>query len=140
MAELFFMWCGGVMSVVAVLGLIGWLVKPRLVEWIRVEVLEPVQMIKKQVTENHHSNPEPTVLDLLSDVKKEVRDAKASVASLASDQQKTDRSVLALTSIVGRLDGKVDRVDTKLQRHLTWSKSTTDQINGRLDAVEQPEG
>lgn len=138
MAELFFMWCGGVMSVVGVLGLVGWLVKPRLIEWLRVEVLEPMQTIKKQVTENSHSNPEPTVLDALSDVREEIKGAKVAVAALAEDQKKTDRSVIALTTIVGNLDGSVSRVDSKLQRHLTWSKKTTGQINDRLDAVEQP--
>lgn len=138
MAEAFFMWCSGVMSVVAVLGLLGWLVKPRLIQWIRVEVIEPMQTIKKQVTENSHANPEPTVLDRLSDVIDRV--------------EKTDRSVLALTTIVGNLDGKADRIEHKAERldgkaerlerkvedHLSWSKKTTDRINDRLDAVERP--
>jgi hypothetical protein len=66
--------------VVTALGAIGgafaWLVWPRLMEAVRRE-LQPMRAqvaeTHKQVTVNGHSNEQPTVLDILSDLRAEVR-------------------------------------------------------------------
>lgn len=51
-----------------------WLMWPRLIGAIRAEI-QPMQAqvaeTHKQVTENHHSNEQPTVLDRIDDVHKE---------------------------------------------------------------------
>lgn len=51
-----------------IVGFLWWLGKPRFVEWIRSELIAPVQATHKQVSENHHDNETPTVLDRIDDV------------------------------------------------------------------------
>lgn len=67
---------GGITAVGTIGGALLWLLKPRIIEWFREEMQptrDQVERIHKQVTENHHSNEHPTVLDLLDDVRQDVR-------------------------------------------------------------------
>jgi hypothetical protein len=61
---------GTVLSLSAVLGL---LVRYLLLPYLREHLVRPVAQVKKQVTENHHSNAHPTVMDRIDDVHTEVR-------------------------------------------------------------------
>jgi len=61
---------GTLLTVFAVLGL---LVRYVLLPYLREHLIAPVKQVEKQVTENHHSNETPTVLDRLDDVQQEVR-------------------------------------------------------------------
>lgn len=82
-------------------GALLWLIKPRIAEWIRGMFVEQLGDVRakvdethKQVTENHHSNEHPTVLDRIDDVHQ-----------------------LALNSLtqVNRALAKVDKVDERCQ-------------------------
>jgi hypothetical protein len=43
-----------------------------LLPYLREHLVDPVSQVKKQVTENHHTNQEPTVLDRIDDVRTQV--------------------------------------------------------------------
>ncbi|KHL18543.1 hypothetical protein CLV56_3999 [Mumia flava] len=66
-----------------------------LVPYLREHLVKPVELVKKQVTENHHSNTRPTVLDRIDDVQQ------------------------AVVTLGNRLED--DR--NALQRHLDWSNN-----------------
>lgn len=61
---------GTLLTVFAVLGV---LVRYVLLPYLREHLIAPVKQVEKQVTENHHSNSTPTVLDRIDDVQQEVR-------------------------------------------------------------------
>lgn len=79
-------------AAVAALGAVGgavlWLVKPRIAEWV-ISLLAPMQEkvaeTHKQVTENHHSNEHPTVLDRIDDVHSEVLAVQAEARRVRDD-------------------------------------------------------
>jgi len=52
--------------------LVGLSVKFILLPYLRDHLVDPMKQVKKQVTENHHSNTVPTVLDRIDDVSKQV--------------------------------------------------------------------
>lgn len=60
-------------SAVSLSVLAGLAVRVALVPYLRDHLFAPVQQTNKQVTENHHSNDQPTVLDRLDDVHNEVK-------------------------------------------------------------------
>ena len=65
-------------------GVIRWAVLPNLQDWIERNFGKPLRETHKQVTENHHSNTQPTVLDELSDVKTEIRALRRDLADQAA--------------------------------------------------------
>lgn len=65
------------------LGLIGLAVRYALLPWLREHLVEPVEHVKKQVTENHHANAMPTLPDRIDDVAQQVFDASLQVSALA---------------------------------------------------------
>ena len=54
-------------------GLVSLAVRYILLPYLKEHLVTPVKQVEKQVTENHHSNAEPTVLDRIDDVQQEVR-------------------------------------------------------------------
>lgn len=50
-------------ALLALLGMLWWLVKPRAVEWFRREVLQPVRETHQSVTVNGHVSETPTLRD-----------------------------------------------------------------------------
>lgn len=54
------------------LGLIGLGVRFALLPYLKEHVIDPVKQTNKQVTVNHHSSKEPTVLDRIDDVHREL--------------------------------------------------------------------
>lgn len=74
----------GVLSgVVLLFSLIGLGVRFVLLPYLKEHLIEPVQETNKQVTVNHHSSAEPTVLDRIDDVRLQVKDVHAEVVTVA---------------------------------------------------------
>lgn len=59
-------------TLVTLVTLSGLATKFILVPYLREHLVKPMDLVRKQVTENHHSNTRPTVLDRLDDVQNEV--------------------------------------------------------------------
>lgn len=78
--------CGAIVTIAGavtiVSAVIWWFVKPRLMEALEEHVFRPVRETHHQVTVNHHSSDEPTVLDRLDDVTKAVEAQGAEFESL----------------------------------------------------------
>ena len=70
-------------SLVTVSVLIGLAVKLVLMPYLREHLIAPMAQVKKQVTENHHENDEPTLPDRIEDVGKDVHRARDDVRALA---------------------------------------------------------
>lgn len=68
----------------SILVLVGILVRYVLLPYLREHLIAPVKQVEKQVSENHHSNKEPTVLDRIDDVQTELRALVKQVTSLAA--------------------------------------------------------
>lgn len=64
--------CGGILAIAGVLSLMWWLVKPRITDYIEEQLARPVRETHHQVTVNHHSSAEPTILDRLDTLSTEV--------------------------------------------------------------------
>lgn len=93
--------CGSIVTVAGAAGVVWWLVKPRVADWVEDTLLRPVRETHHQVTVNHHSSGEPTVLDKISDVERAVR----GVAEENAVQNRTLESVQAnLTALTFVLD------------------------------------
>lgn len=93
------------------LTLLGLVVRFVLLPYLR-EQLRLSRETHKQVTENHHSNARPTVLDRIDDVHKE--------ATRAADA--ADKAV-----------EKVDTLGRMYDGHLEWSQNEVDRIWARLN-------
>lgn len=90
------------------------MVKHAAMEWLRTELVEPVSEVqesvaevRKQVTENHHSNPEPTLPDRLSDVRQDL-------AELHEDVRISNRF---------------------MEAHTNWSQEWTERIEKTVDEL-----
>jgi len=77
-------------------------------------VASDVAAVKKQVTENHHSNPEPTLPDRLSDVRKDVAELHDDVRVVIQAQTQHFDWSQEWTSRVDRL---VDEHQERLDDH-----------------------
>lgn len=60
-------------TIVTVCVIIGLAVKFVLMPYLREHLITPVKQVEKQVSENHHSNAQPTVLDRIDDVQQSVK-------------------------------------------------------------------
>lgn len=92
-------------SAVSLCILIGLAVRFALLPWLERHLVSPVKETRKQVTENHHSNPRPTVLDRIDDVSKQVAENTRETRAMAR-----------------MFDG-----------HLEWSQHEVDRIWSRLE-------
>ena len=96
--------------------LIGLAVRYVLLPYLQTHVIEPVQQTNKQVSENHHTNEEPTVLDRISDVRSDVSEVKDEVAGVR---------------------GEVRAVARMHEGHLNWSENWVRQIEADLADLKQ---
>jgi hypothetical protein len=100
---------------------IAWLVWPRLMQAIRRE-LGPMQAqvaeTHKQVTENHHSNDQPTVLDLLSDLSQDNLQLRADIARVDE-----------------RLGDEIRKVDKRVDDHLLTANKADADMWRAIEAV-----
>lgn len=62
--------CGGIITLAGAAGVIWWLVKPRITDWLEDQLVRPMRETHHQVTVNHHSSAEPTILDRLDTLTK----------------------------------------------------------------------
>lgn len=92
-------------AVVLGLTLVGLAVRYVLMPYLREHLIQPVKETRKQVTENHHSNTVPTVLDRIDDVANQVAENTRETRAMAR-----------------MFDG-----------HLDWSQREVDRIWRRLE-------
>lgn len=85
----------------------GWCARYIVLPWLRANLVNPVEHVKKQVTENQHSNKVPTVLDRLDDVQEAV-------------------ATLTLKVEAAHLAANIDRA--RLETHLGWSHEEVNRI------------
>jgi hypothetical protein len=83
MSDLLALLVGGLTAVTLTVGLVGLSVRYALLPWLREHLVIPVNQVKKQVTENHHSNETPTIPDRIDDVAQQVYDASLQIVALA---------------------------------------------------------
>lgn len=76
----------------ALLAVLGASVKWVLLPYIERELIRPVQQTHHQVTVNHHSSGEPTILDRLDDVQDEIRSVRSDLSThlLNAEQSRTE--------------------------------------------------
>jgi len=63
--------------------LVGLAVRFVLMPYLRDHLVKPMKQVEKQVSENHHSNKVPTVLDRIDDVQKAVNDMRGEMKTMA---------------------------------------------------------
>ncbi len=63
---------------------IGLAVKFVLMPYLRDHLVTPMKQVEKQVSENHHSNKVPTVLDRIDDVQQAVDDMRSEIKTMAT--------------------------------------------------------
>lgn len=66
-------------TLIAVCFLVGLGVRFVLVPYLREHLIQPMKQVQKQVTENHHHNTEPTVLDRIDDVQKAMDETRVDI-------------------------------------------------------------
>lgn len=57
--------CGALVTVAGAVTVLWWLVAPRVKAWAEEQIIGPLRQTHHQVTVNHHSSKEPTILDRL---------------------------------------------------------------------------
>ena len=93
--------CGGIVTVAGAAGVIWWLVAPRVKSWAETQILTPVRETHHQVTVNHHSSDEPTVLDKLSDL-------EHAIADVATENLKQNHEIAGIRTDVSALTTVLD--------------------------------
>lgn len=115
---------GALVSVCVLLGLV---VRFVLVPYMREALVKPVQETHRQVTQNRHANPEPTVLDRIDDVHDSVKRltdtvvavqaiANAAARSTAGAHRRLDQHTAWADVEVGRLWSNIRRAHPHPER------------------------
>ena len=107
-ATAFLIGCGAVVTVAGAAGALWWLVKPRVAAWAEAQILTPVRETHHQVTVNHHSSAEPTVLDKIDTVRREVAAVAGQVAVVAEENREQNRKIDSVQSDVTALTVVLD--------------------------------
>ena len=87
--------------------IIGLVVKFVLMPYLREHLVKPMKQVEKQVSENHHSNKKPTVLDRIDDVQRSVEEMRTEMKGMAS----------------------------MYEGHITWSEKWVNLVERELDFV-----
>lgn len=69
-------------TIIGMLVILAYAVRFILIPYLRDTLVAPIKETHKQVTENHHSNAQPTVLDRIDDVQQDVQRTQGDVRSL----------------------------------------------------------
>lgn len=91
---------GAVVTLAGAIGVLWWLVKPRVAAWAESQILGPVRETHHQVTVNHHSSAEPTVLDKIDTVGRQVAAVAKENAVQNRKIDSVQRDVTALTVVL----------------------------------------
>lgn len=103
--------CAGIVTVGGATGVLWWLIKPRVQKWAQEQIIGPLHETRHQVTVNHHSSDNPTVLDRLDDVHAEVvvlreeqirvrDDLSKHVLRSSAERQQASREQLAMWAAI----------------------------------------
>lgn len=110
-----------VVLLVGICTLIGLAVRYALMPYLDLHLVQPLretreaaQEARKQVTENHHSNPRPTVLDRIDDVAQQV----------AANTRLTADNTAAVDTLARMFDG-----------HLEQAQDTTERFQVEVDRI-----
>lgn len=87
--------CGSIITLAGAASVIWWLVKPRIEDWAEEQLIRPVRETHHQVTVNHHSSAEPTILDRLDTL-------TTAVQAQGAEMESVQQNVGDLTSILVR--------------------------------------
>jgi hypothetical protein len=88
-------------AALTILAFIGWLLKPRVVQWAKANLLDPIKATERAVTVNGNQDPNnPTLKD-------DVGGLKEFQAAIAEQ--------------VDRIEAKVDTNAEQLMEHMLWS-------------------
>jgi hypothetical protein len=118
-------------ALVSVCVLLGLLVRYVLVPYMRDQLVTPVQETHRQVTQNRHANPEPTVLDRIDDVHDDVRRLADTVAAVQAVANAAARSTAGAHR---RLDQHMSWADVEVSR--LWSSVRDPRTHHRTDRGE----
>lgn len=102
-------------TIIALFTVLGLIVKFVLVPYLKEHLVDPMKQVEKQVSENHHSNEVPTVLDRIDDVSKAVTSLR--------DELKTEVRVLA----------------SMYEGHMEWSDRWVKLIEREIDHIRGTE-
>lgn len=72
-----------------------WLLMPRLRSWLQAEIIDDLRATRRQVSENHHDNDSPTVLDRIDDVERTVHGAVEAVSDRLDAHELTSARAVA---------------------------------------------
>lgn len=97
----------GLAAAVSMCVLIGLVVRFGLLPYLREHLIVPVKDTHKQVTENHHTNERPTVLDRIDDVSNQVQENTAETRAARGETR----------ALARMFDG-----------HLEWSQNEVDAL------------
>lgn len=117
--------------VLALLALLGLAVRYVLVPYLRDHLVGPVQETHKQVTQNRHANPEPTLLDRLDDVHDDVRRLADTVAAVQAVANAAARSTAGAHR---RLDQHMSWADVEVSR--LWSATRPRHLDTERESQE----
>lgn len=109
-------------TILSVCALIGLAVRVALVPYLRDTLVRPVQETHRQVTQNRHANPEPTVLDRIDDVHDAVRRMSDTLAA-----------VQAVANAAARSSAGAHR---RIDHHTAWADHETNRL---WSAMKRPD-
>ena len=104
-------------TIIALSAVLGLAVRLILLPYLREHLVKPMRQVEKQVTENHHSNPKPTILDRLDDIERAVVNTQAEMTRHREDEQaRLDRG----DARMGRIEESIGHVS---EGFLGWRDS-----------------
>lgn len=112
-----------VIAVTTIVSGVLWLVLPRVKGWIQREITVPVQATHHQVSVNHHTSKDPTLLDKFDDL-------GSQVGAISTEMEALSSEVKSLSAQVEARDQNVNTLYVLFDEHLRWSREWT-LSNGR---------
>lgn len=101
-------------TLIAASVLIGIVVKLVLLPYLREHLVNPMAQVKRQVSENHHHNKEPTVLDRIDDVGEAVESQRTEVRALA---RVFDTHLAFSDRWVDLIEREIDMIHEEIHKH-----------------------
>lgn len=120
-------------TVIALSTLVGLAVRFVLMPYLREHLVKPMRQVEKQVTENHHSNPKPTILDRLDDIEKALLHTQAEQARHREDER----------ARLDRGDARMERIEESIghvsEGFLSWRERHEQGTDDALDRIRRLE-